>query len=190
MARFLSLLVPKSRLAWVYLICAVGLFIVLDVLALSGSTFATGILVTMGGFVLGAVVAVALVYPFTKRLERSSPVRYMWFFGAVASLFLIVVIGSAIAGIPLFPTAEGGLTSIFLYGLAFGFGASAANFALGGSVRSAFLGVLADSPESSRVALQTVGVIAATIAGLLLLFFLGYIFFEFILTPIVRSLAS
>ncbi|WP_119069511.1 hypothetical protein [Rubrobacter indicoceani] len=181
---------PGSRRAWVYLVCAVGVFLILDVLALAGSTFATGLLVTLGGFVVGVTGAVGLVYPFTKRLARSSPLRYLWFFGGVASLFLIVVVGSALAGIPLFPTAEGGFTSAFLYGLAFGFGSGAANFALGGGVRSAFLGVLADSPESSRVAARTLGVIAATIIGLLLLFLLGYVLLEFILTPIVRSLAS
>lgn len=186
MSRFL----PRSRRAWVYLVSAVGLFLILDVLALAGSEFAIGLLVTMGGLVIGVCAAVALVYPFTRRLDRSSPLRYLWFFGGVASLFLIVVIGSALAGIPLFPTAEGGLTSTFLYGLAFGFGSSAANFALGGSIRSAFLGVLADSPESSRVAVRTLFVIGATVVGLLLLFLLLYVAFEFVLTPIVRSLAS
>lgn len=185
MSRFL----PKSRRTWVYLICVVGLFLILDVLALTGSEFATGLLVTLGGLVVGIVAAV-VVYPFTRRLERSSPVRYLWFFGGVASLFLIVVAGSALAGIPLFPTAEGGLVSVFLYGLAFGFGSSTANFALGGSVRSAFLGVLADSPDANRVAARTLVVIGATVVGLLSLFLLAYVAFEFVLAPIVRSLAS
>ncbi|MGI8650125.1 MAG: hypothetical protein ACR2KW_07070 [Rubrobacter sp.] len=186
MSRFL----PHTRRAWVYLVSVVSLFLILDVLALTGSTFATGLLVTLGGFVLGICASVALVYPFTRRLDRSSPVRYLWFFGGVASLFLIVVTGSALVGIPLFPTSEGGLVSIFLYGLAFGFGTAAMNFALGGSIRSAFLGVISDGPESSRVALRTLVVIAATIVVLLLLFLLGYVVFEFILTPIVRSIAT
>ncbi|AHY45735.1 Hypothetical Protein RradSPS_0452 [Rubrobacter radiotolerans] len=182
MARFL----PRSRAAWAALVVAVAAFLVLDVLALLGSEFAAGLLVSLVGIACGAAVAALAARPLIRRSKPGGPGRFLWFFGGIASLFVIAVGGSALAGIPLFPTAEGGRVSFLLYGLAFGFGSAVCAFSSGGA-RS---GPLFDEGGSSGAALRAVVAVLAFVLAFAVLCLLGYVFIEFVLAPLARSFAT
>lgn len=185
----ISRLWPKTRMAWVSVVVfAVG-FLVLDVLALMGVDLAQTLLVTLGGAVVGILASYVLAYPLVRRLPRTSVWRIIWFFFALASIYGVIVGGSALAGIPLFPTAEGGNVGAFIYGLAFGFGGAVGMFARGGGLRAAFTGILHEDDESRAVRRRFFVILGGAIFGLLVLCLLGYFAIEYVLSPIVRSLA-
>jgi hypothetical protein len=180
---------PSTRRAWVYVALFAVAFLVLDVLALAGVDLAVGLLVTLGGAVAGVLIAYAVAYPFMRRLPRTSVWRTLWFFFGLASMFGILVGGSALAGIPLFPTAEGGNIGAFIYGLAVGFGGAIVSFARGGGLKAAFTGILHEDDESKAVRMRFTLVVCGAVIGLLVLCLLGYFAIEYILSPIARSLA-
>lgn len=175
---------PKTRRAWVYVIFFAALFLVLDVLALTGFEFAIGLLSTLGGGLAGVLLALAGAYRLVRGLPRESLWRPVWMFAGIASTFGIVVAGSALAGIPLFPTAEGGYAGAFVYGLAIGFGGSVVNFSLGGGARSAFLG---EDEGDTGAYLKTALVVVGATLGLLAACLAGYLAIEYVLAPIARS---
>jgi hypothetical protein len=184
----ISRLWPKTRGAWVFVIAFAVVFLVLDVLALLGVELAVGLLVTLAGFVVGVLPALAITYLLVRRVSQQSPWRFLWFAFGIASTFGILVGGSALAGIPLFPTAEGGYVGAFIYGAALGFGISVCNFSLGEDVRTSLTGALGDR-QSRGLWTKTSLLVGGVIAGFLALCVLGYLAVEYVLSPIVRSLA-
>ena len=84
---------PRTRKGWGFVVLTVSTFFVLDALALMGSEIAIELLISLSGIMLGLV-----------------------------SVFEILLIGSALADVPVFPTAESGNVGFLIYGLAFGFG--------------------------------------------------------------------
>ena len=84
---------PRTRKGWGFVVLTVSTFFVLDALALMGSEIAIELLISLAGIMLGLV-----------------------------SVFEILLIGSALADVPVFPTAESGNVGFLIYGLAFGFG--------------------------------------------------------------------
>jgi hypothetical protein len=175
--------------AWMYVALFAFAFLVLDVLALAGVDLAVGLLVTLGGAVAGILTASMVAYPLIRRLPRASVWRIVWFFFGLASMFGIIFGGSSLAGIPLFPTAEGGNVGAFIYGAAFGFGGSVGAFARGGGLKSAFTGMLDEDGESKAVRMRFALVVCGAVIGLLVLCLLGYIAIEYIVAPIIHSRA-
>jgi hypothetical protein len=84
---------PRTRKGWGFVVLTVSTFFVLDALALMGSEIAIELLISLAGIMLGLV-----------------------------SVFEILLIGSALADVPVFPIAESGNVGFLIYGLAFGFG--------------------------------------------------------------------
>ena len=84
---------PRTRKGWGFVVLTVSTFFVLYALALMGSEIAIELLISLAGIMLGLV-----------------------------SVFEILLIGSALADVPVFPTAESGNVGFLIYGLAFGFG--------------------------------------------------------------------
>lgn len=185
----ISRLWPRTRRAWIYVGAFATIFLVLDALALAGVGFAVGILFTLGGAVVGVLASYAVAYPLIKRLPRASVWRALWFFFGLASMFGIIFGGSAIAGIPLFPTAEGGNVGAFIYGAAVGFGGAVGSFARGGGSTAAFTGTRHDDEESRAVRRRFILAVCGAVATLLAVCLLGYLAVEYILSPIIRSLA-
>ncbi len=184
----ISRLWPKTRRAWVYVAVFTFVFLVLDVLALAGVELAVALLATFAGGLVGILFAYATAYPLIRNFPRASVWRHLCFFGGIGAAFGIIVGGSALAGIPLFPSAEGGNIGAFIYGLAIGFGSSACNFALGG-MKSTFAGVAFEGAGSGGVWMKMLILVAGSVVGLFVVCFIGYLAIEYIVAPIARSLA-
>lgn len=177
---------PRTRGAWTFAILALVTFFVLDVLALMGSDLAVKLLSTLAGMLLGMAVAYAVAYPFRKLFETLGVWRILGVFLGLALVFGIIVGGSVLAGIPLFPTAEGGDVGALIYGLAFGFGLSVAR-ALAPSRGPA---APAERGGLSRSELKFVCVIVGGVVSLFAAFFALFLLIEYVVTPLIRYLVG
>ncbi len=155
-------------------------FFVLDVLALMGKDLATGLLVSLSGMVLGAAVAYAVARPF-RRLVGVGIWRIVGIFLGLAATFVIVFAGSALAGIPAFPTAQSGSVGALIYGFAFGFGISVP----GGLGYSGGLGA-SEGREVRGSNLRAVGVALGVVAALIALLFALFVLIEYLAAPLIR----
>lgn len=165
---------------------ALGLvtFFVLDVLALMGEDLATKLLVSLSGMVLGAAVAYAITRPL-RRFVGAGIWRTLGIFLGLALTFVIVFAGSALAGIPAFPTAQSGNVGAMIYGLAFGFGITVPG-GLGASNTLRSQGRLeAGGPE-----LRTVVVVLGAVAGLFALLFALFVLVEYLVAPLIQHFAG
>ena len=175
---------PRTHGAWALAVLVVLAFFALDVLALAGSELATDLLIFCAGMAVGMAAAYAAALPLRDRFAASVGWRPAGIALGFASVFGIILIGSALADIPGFPTAEGGSVGGFIYGLASGFGAC-------------FLGVL--GPSRGAVArtggrggspeLTLLLGAAGAVAALFTLAFALYVLFEYVVAPPVRFFA-
>jgi len=158
---------------------------VLNVLALTGSEVALGLLVTLSAGLVGAGLSWLVSRPFLKGAGAGGPRRLAGFMAGVACVFGIPFVGAAIFGIPPFPTAEGGNVGHAVHGFSYGFGLALARFSAssGGVVthRSSYAG---DGQVWMRIGL----VVLSALVLLVVLAFLASLLFEYVLGPIVRSL--
>lgn len=175
---------PKTWTGWILAVLVLLTFFTLDVLALLGSELATGLLISLAGILVGAAVAWAAAYPLRDRLSSSGGWRMVGIFLGLASVFLILVVGSTLAGIPKYPTAAGGEVGSLIYGLAFGFGIGFLG-RLGPARRVPAAG---DRPGRSPE-LTLVVVAAVAVAALFSLAFAAYVVFEFVVGPVARYFA-
>lgn len=176
---------PGTRGGRVLVILVVITFFALDVLALAGSDLATDLLIFFGGMAVGAAVAYAMALPLRDRFASSGTWRMAGIALGLASVFAIIVVGTTLAGIPVFPTAAGGNVGNFVYGLAPGFGAC-------------FLGVVAPSRRVIGRSVEGRGspevrlllIVGGAVAALFAFTFALYVLFGYVLGPLVRFLAQ
>jgi len=159
-------------------------FFVLDVLALMGKDLATQLLISLSGMVLGAVVAYAVTRPFRK-LVGTGVWRVPAIFLGLALTFVIVFAGSALAGIPAFPTAQSGNVGALIYGLAFGFGVSVP---MGLGFSGGF--DASGGREAGGSNLRAVGVALGVLAALFALLFALSVLVEYLAAPLIRYFAG
>ena len=110
---------PRTGRAWALVVAGVVTFSLLNVLVLGGSELALDLLISLSGALAGFAAARLGTYPVRRR--GSGVGRIFGLFAGLAVGFLIIFGGTALAGIPPFPTAEGGNAGTMIYGLAFGF---------------------------------------------------------------------
>ena len=184
-------LVPATRGGRAALISGVIVFLLLDVLVVLGSELALGLLVVLTGTVAGLVLARLVTLPVRPALERGGPGNLFGFLLGVASLFVIVFVGTYLAGIPAYPTAEGGHLGTAIYGFAFGFAATVCELSLRPSAGSSplYRGTAAKD-GAGRVWLRASLVVAGVVVALFGLLFVAYLLIEYVLLPVVRLLAS
>ncbi len=157
-------------------------FFALDLLALRGSDLALDLLIFLSGMLAGVVAARLAAYPFRRLAERSAIWRTVGLFAGLAFVFVIIFGGTALAGIPPYPTAEGGNVGNVIYGLALGFLVGVP----GGLVPAG-----SEVPRSSPAPdIKVVAVILTTVAGLFGLLFMLFLLLEYALVPLIRTLAG
>ena len=171
---------PITRRRWGLYALALIAFFFLDVLALMGEDLATKLLVSLSGMVLGATVAYAVAHPF-RRLVGTGAWRILGVFVGFAVTFGVIFAGSALAGIPAFPTAQSGSVGALIYGFAFGFGVSVPR-GLGFSGGLDASGRREPRGSNRRAGGVALGVVAALFA---LLFMLS-VLIEYLSAPIIR----
>ena len=171
---------PRTGRAWALAVFGVFTFFLLDVLALRGSDLALDLLIFLSGMLVGLVAARLATYPFRKKAGNSGNWRTAGLFAGLAAVFVIIFGGTALAGIPPYPTAEGGNVGNMIYGLALGFLIGVP----GGLVRG---GTRPPPPGSS---LKIVAVILGTVAALFGLLFALFLLLEYALVPLIRALAG
>ena len=165
---------PGTRRGWGLYVIGLAAFSALDVLALMGVDLALRLLVSLSGLVLGAAAAYALARPFRGL------VGVYWMlaiFVGLALTFVIIFGGSALAGVPAFPTAESGNVGLLIYGFAFGFGV----FVPGGL---GFSGTFGASD------LRALGLALGVVAALFALLFAAFVLIEYLAAPLIRHLAG
>jgi hypothetical protein len=178
---------PRTRYGWTVLILGVATFAVLDVLALVGSAFATGLLIYLAGGLIGAAAALALTYPIRDRLVSSGNWRLFGIVLALLSVLGVIFGGTGLANIPYFPTAEGGNVGNLIFGLALGvcvgFGQRLNQKNTPGLARP-----IAGAPERPDygILIVVVGAVAALFTVSLVLFVL----LEYVAGPLIRAFAS
>ena len=157
-------------------------FFLLDVLALRGSDLALDLLVFLSGMLAGVVAARLATYPFRKIVGGSGIWSIVGLFAGLASVFAIIFGGTALAGIPPYPTAGGGNVGNLIYGVALGF-----LIGVPGGLVPAESRELRPSPALD---LKVVAVILATVVGLFGLLFMLFLLLEYALVPLIRALAA
>lgn len=184
-------LLPATGQGRAALVLGVAVFLVLDVLVVLGSELALGLLVLSSGLLAGLVLAWIAMFPARRALERGGPANLFGFLLGLASTFAIVFFATYAAGIPAYPTAEGGHLGTAIYGLAFGFGATVCRLSLRSSVvsRPVYRGTAVED-GTDRVWLRASLVVASVVAGLFGLLFFAFLVFEYVLGPVVRLLVS
>ncbi len=155
-------------------------FFLLNVFVLRGSDLALDLLISLSGMLAGLAVARLATYPFRK--SGPGVRRTVGLFVGLGSVFVIVFGGTALAGIPPFPTAEGGNIGTLIYGFALGFGVG-----IPGGLVPAESRVPTFDPGSG---LKVAAVILGTVAALFALFFVLFLLLEYALVPLIRSLAG
>ena len=179
---------PRTRRGWVALVFGVVTFAILDVLALLGSEFATEFLIYLAGGLIGAVGALALTHPLREKLVSSGGWRLVGIALALASVFGVVFLGTRIADIPYFPTAEGGNVGTLIFGSALGV---AVGFGQRLNTRKTIdgpAGPIADTPQGSDF--RVLAVVVGAVAALFAVFFVLYLLLEFVAAPLIRALAA
>ena len=183
-------LLPASRQGRAALVSGVVLFLFLDVLVVLGSELALGLLVLLTGLVAGLALARLSTLPVRRTLERGGPGNLFVFLAGLASMFVIVFLGTDAAGIPAYPTAEGGHLGTAIYGFAFGFGVAVCVASLRPpAVPSAYRGAAAKD-GTSGILLRTSFVLVGVVVGLFGLLFVAFLLLEYVLAPLVRLFAS
>ena len=155
-------------------------FFVLDLLALRGSDLALDLLIFLSGMLAGAVAARLATYPFRRLAEGSAIWRTVGLFAGLAFVFVIIFGGTALAGIPPYPTAEGGNAGTMIHGLALG-------FLVGVPGGLASSGERRPSPGPD---LKVAAVVLGTVVGLFGLLFMLFLLLEYALVPLIRALAA
>jgi hypothetical protein len=175
-------LLPRTRRSWAVAVLGVLIFFALDLLALRGSDLALDLLIFLSGMLVGFIAARLVTLPFRNRLDGSGIGRTIGLFAGFASVFLIIFGGTALAGIPPYPTAEGGNAGTVIYGLALGF--------LVG-VPGGLVPARSEAPRPSPAPdLKVMAVILTTVAGLFGLLFMLFLLLEYALVPLIRTLAG
>ena len=173
---------PRTGRAWALVAFGVLTFFVLNVLVLRGSDLALDLLISLSGALAGLAVARLAAYPFRRRTGGPGVWRTVALFAGLASVFVIIFGGTALADIPPFPTAEGGNVGTLIYGFALGFGMGAIS-----GLASAEPGAPARGDGSE---LKVVAVILGTVAALFALLFVLYLLLEYAVVPLIRALAG
>ena len=157
-------------------------FFALDLLALRGSDLALDLLIFLSGMLAGVTAARLATYPFRRLAERSAIWRTVGLFAGLAFVFVIIFGGTALAGIPPYPTAEGGNAGTMIHGLALG-------FLVGVPGGLAPVG-LEESRPSPGPDLKVAAVVLGTVVGLFGLLFMLLLLLEYALVPLIRALAA
>ena len=173
---------PKTRRAQVFTVAGVLAFLVLDVLVVRGSELALDLLIFLSGMLAGWALARLATYPFRRRAAGSGVGRTIGLFAGLASVFVIIFGGTALAGIPPYPTAEGGNIGNVIYGLALGFLVGVPGGLVPTETRS--------YPPLPGSGLKVVAVILGTVAALFGLLFGLFLLLEYALVPLIRTLAA
>ena len=173
---------PKTGRSWALVVFGLLTFLALDVLALRGSDLALDLLVFLSGMLVGVVAARLATLPFREMVGGAGIWRTVGLFAGLASVFAIIFGGTALAGIPPYPTAEGGNTGNLIYGVALGF-----LVGVPGGLAPAESRRLRPSPAPD---LKVAAVVVATVVGLFGLLFMLFLLLEFALVPLIRTLAA
>lgn len=178
---------PTTRYGWTLLIVGAVTFAVLDVLALLGSTFATGLLIYLAGGLIGVAAALVMTLPIRDRLVQSGNWRL---FGIVLALLCVLGVifgGTALADIPYFPTAAGGNVGNLIFGLALGVGIG---FGQRLNVKTTVgpRRPIAEVPQNSGYGVLFV--VAGAVVALFAVSFVLYVLLEFVAGPLIRAFAS
>lgn len=173
------------------LVSGIVVFLVLDVLVVLGSELALGLLVLLTGALAGLVLAGLVTLPVRRTLERGGPANLFGFLVGLASMFVIVFLGTYAGGIPAYPTAEGGHLGTAIYGFAFGFGATVCRLSLRppAASPSVYRGT-GTQDGAGRIWLKTSLIMAGAVAGLFGLLFVAFLLFEYVLVPVAKLFAS
>jgi len=174
---------PRTRRDWAVAVLTVSTFFLLDMLALMGSELAMKLLVSLTGMLMGGVLAYGACYPFRMRFAGSGTGRLLGIFLGLVLVFGIIYAGSALAGIPAFPTAKGGSAGMFIYGFVFGFGIFVPR-SLGLSP------VWEAQPKGDRAELRGLAVMLGIATGLLAVSFALYVVIEYVAAPLIRYVAG
>ena len=164
------------------MVFAVLTFFALDLLALRGSDLALDLLIFLSGMLAGLVAARLATYPFRRMAGDFGVLRTLGLFAGLAAVFAIIFGGTALAGIPPYPTAEGGNVGNMIYGLALGF-----LVGVPGGLAPPDAVPRLPTPGSN---LRIVVVILTTVIGLFGLLFMLFLLLEYALVPLIRTLAG
>jgi hypothetical protein len=175
-------LLPRTGRSWAFAVFGVLTFFALDLLALRGSDLALDLLIFLSGMLAGAVAARLATYPFRRLAERTAIWRPVGLLAGLAFVFVIIFGGTALAGIPPYPTAEGGNSGTMIHGLALGF-----LVGVPGGLASPGSGERRPSPAPD---LKVAAVVLGTVVGLFGLLFMLFLLLEYALVPLIRALAA
>lgn len=173
---------PRTGRAWAFAVFGVLTFFTLDVLALRGSDLALDLLIFLSGMLVGLVAARLATLPFRKLVGGSGIGRAVGLLAGPASVFAIIFGGTALAGIPPYPTAEGGNVGNMIYGLALGFLIGVPGGLAPAGAREYRPSLVPD--------LKVAAVIFGTVIGLFGLLFMLFLLLEYALVPLIRALAG
>lgn len=179
----LSRIWPKTRRAWAVVAGCALTFFFLNLLVLRGSDLALDLLVFLSAMLVGAAAARLAAYLFGSVFGGSGVRKTLGLFVGLASVFVIIFAGTALVGIPAFPTAEGGSAGDFIYGLALGFGIVVLRSFGGLDPHVAW-----ERRAPDRSEFKVAAVVLGTVVALFALLFASFLLIEYVAVPLIRSL--
>ena len=162
-------------------------FAVLDVLVLLGYEGALALLGASVSFLAGHLLAGLAASPIKQRFAR----RFGAWGGTAALVFAlalvlaILLLGTYLTGSLPLPSEEGGLSGMFVYGLALGFGSTFRR-----RLSPPPQGTPEENQEARRAEVRTLLVVGGAVAGLFALSFTTYVLIEYVIGPAVRLFSS
>jgi hypothetical protein len=96
-------LLPRTRRSWAVAVLGVLTLFALDLLALRGSDLALDPLIFLSGMLAGLAADRLVTIPFRSRMGGSGLGRTVGLLAGIASVFVIIFGGTALAGIPPTP---------------------------------------------------------------------------------------
>jgi hypothetical protein len=96
-------LLPRTRRSWAVAVLGALTFFAFDMLALRGSDLALDLLIFPSGMLAGLAADRLVTIPFRSRMGGSGLDRAVGLLAGLASVFVIIFGGTALAGIPPTP---------------------------------------------------------------------------------------
>jgi hypothetical protein len=171
----------RTKQEWMAAAIVIPLLAVVAFFSLLGFEIAAGLLVALGGCFIGTCLA----YPIASSSRQRFASRFGSWRGPVAfalglaSTITIIFLGSYILDIPALTIEEFGISEVFVFGLAIGFG---------GALRQR----LARTPEEEREAREAVVrlVLVVAAAALCILLFVVFVLIDYVAVPLIRYFAG
>jgi hypothetical protein len=173
----------RTKREWMAAAIVVPLLAVVAFFSLLGYETAAGLLVALGGCFIGTCLA----YPIASSFRQRFASRFGSWRGPVASalglasVITIIFSSSYVLDIPTLASEDHGISGVFVFGLAIGFG---------GALRQRLARTPKEEREAREATVRLVFAVAGAAAALYILLFGVFVLIDYVAAPLIRYFAG